>query len=693
MLVAESLLAPRDADSGRMVSDAPDLLAAGEPHRVLRAGNEEYWDAPLADILQFALANVAVIRDRGQFLSPSNPLLAAPETVPSGFDPALQEFGGPFGGRGVEAALADFDASFAAAMLWGRDERIQNNRFLSGGLAPGDTLGQQSAAFNARLDQPLPTGGLISVGHFWDYSLNNMMFRLYPSVYVGTLRTEFRQPLWAGAGYDFTEIAGPVWRLPQGAQVNQGVSIARLNTKVSVLEFEARVLALLRNVEEAWWDLALAYRAYASEAAARDMAEELWRQVQGRAAAGLEGTGAADEAQARENYLERCTLADEALATLYQREAQLRRLVGLPVNDGALIRPADELEVDAAAIDWHQLLAEALTSRVELRRQQSLIQGLCAQLRAAGKLAQPRLDFVSGYQLNGFGDDLIGDFGEPPFPNAYETLFDNRQTGWNLGFEFSMPLGFRASRATVRNLEIRLAKARAVLSAQELEISHELAHAIQQRDRWLAALRGGQLRLDAARQRVAAHEADYRAGRASVDLLLRAAVSQTQAELAVHRALAEYRKTLAEINFRAGRLLAQHNITLAEGVWQPNAYAAALKHNLERVRQPGSAAPPLPVGSHLPPQPDVEPAAPLEPVSKPTANKPVAEKPTDNQPSKAEPPTLDPREIESFLEDTQAWQSLPNFQPRSIEVTGSVVPMTIMRQSLSFNGASPGVAL
>jgi len=456
------------------------------------------------------------------------------------------------------------------------------------------------------------------------------------------------------------------------------VSIARLNTRISVLEFEGRVQALLRSVEEAWWDLALAYRAYDSECTARDMAWQLWQQVKGRLEAGLEGAGAADEAQARENFHERSTLADDALATLYQREAQLRRLVGLPVNDGGLIRPLEELETPGVSLDWHQLLAEALTNRVELRRQQSLIQGLCAQLRAAGNLAKPRLDFVSGYQLNGFGDDLLGDSGEPPYPSAYETLFDNRQTGWNLGFEFSMPLGFRASRATVRNLEIRLAKARAVLSAQELEISHELAHAFQQLDRWEAALRGHTLRLEAARQRAAAYEADYRAGRAHLDLLLRATVSQTQAELALQRAQAELRKAMAEINFRSGRLLARHNITLAEGIWQPRAHAAALERNLKRVRGDRNAASPSGRAARFDALP--EPQGPSAPPDDPLIDSSESS-PAESSPEESLPEELLPETMPLVPEDAATGRNSRIVPLTRAEVTFRILPMTIARHS------------
>lgn len=570
-----------------------DELTASPPHRINSSTPPEFWDCDLIDIQELVLKNVAIIRDRNQFLSPGNPLLSNPDAVASGFDPAIQELGGPNGGNGVDQAQADFDPFFVTRTLWGHNELLQNNRFLSGGLQPGMVLGEHSAAFTARVEKTLSTGGVFSVGQDWDYNQNNVPARLYPSVYTGRLFAEYRQPLLAGAWSDFTSVAGPLWRNPSGDSLNQGVVIARINTEMSMYDFENRVQAMLKGLEETWWDLALAYATYEAEIAARDNAHTTWQKVQNRFENGLEGVGAADEAQARENYYERCALTDDALSNVYLRESQLRRLVGLNVNDGRLIRPRTDLETHEKTPDWNQALAEALTQRVELRRQKANLRSLAAQHGAAHNLTRPRLDFISGYQLNGFGDDLI-DTGasNDPYPDAYSNQFSNQQTGWNLGFEFSMPIGFRAPLARKQNLELRLAKANAALAAQELEITHELAQSFLQADRWMAVTQSNVSRREAARQRTEALEAEYNAGRITADPLLRAQASLTSAEVNVRRSFAEYRKALTDLAYRRGAILDRHNVVLEESRRDPKAYAANLQKNLNRVIQNQSFTPP-----------------------------------------------------------------------------------------------------
>lgn len=573
---------------------AIEAIDSGEPRRVRHPQQEELWPVTRADVMRMALERVAIIRDRGSFLSPGNSLLNNPEGTPSAFDSAIAESGGNGGGRGVDAALSDFDTTFAAGNLWGRNELIQNNRFLSGGLPPGATLTDETSQFTSRLERYLDSGGRVALSHNWNYSLNNAPNRLFGSNYIGLLQAEYRQPLLAGFGSDFTDVSGPLGKGGRSGTVGQGVAIARINTNVSLTEFETRVQTLLKNVEDLYWDLVQSSRAYEIERASRDDARKLWEQTKGRVDAGLEKAGAADEAQAREYFYERSAAAEDALTNFYQAEGQLRRLIGLPVNDGKFLHPVEEPMSAEFSPDWRLSLAEALTRRRELRRQQLVIKSLNAQCAAAKSLVRPQMDFVSAYRLNGFGDDLFGGddaAGPGGLGSAYETLARRDQTGWNLGFEFSVPLGLRAANAQVRNLELRLAKARAALKAQETEISHELSNAFQNLDRWYSVAEMNHHRLEAAHQRVKTVEADYRAGRSQLDLLLRARLSEAQSEAARSRSLAEYNKAIAELHYRKATLLEHHNIELTEGSWNPAAYANALKQTWNGLGDDPNAAP------------------------------------------------------------------------------------------------------
>jgi outer membrane protein TolC len=510
----------------------------------------------LDDAVRTALANAAIVLDRDDFLSPANGLLANPGAVPSAYDVQLQQTSG----QGVEAALAAFDSQLAAGAQWGHNALVQGNSFLTGSVARSDLLATGSGSFFARLDKPLAGGGVASLIPNWNYALNNLPSQSFNSQFAGFLRGEFRQPLLAGRGRQFTDVAGP---LNYRGGSRRGLAIARIDEDVSIVEFDARVQRLLRQTEDLYWDLWLAYETYHSRAAARDSAYQLWQRVRGRAVAGLNGGEAADEAEAQENYHDRRNRAAAALADVLEAEARLRRLVGMPAGGGQVLAPADKPRLAPYRIDWDSALAGALASRSELRKQELWIRSLELQLIAAKSLALPQLDLVTGVQVNGLDDQLFGS-GTGPTSGGVQRLLDPEHLGWNAGLEFSMPLGFRQERARVRHYELQLAKARAAHAAQQSEIGHELAHALRELERWQASVEATSDRRQAAVRRLKAVEADYQAGRTPLDRLLRSQVALSEAEIAHVHSIAQYNKSLSEFFYRKGELLVQSDILLTD---------------------------------------------------------------------------------------------------------------------------------
>lgn len=549
-----------------------EVVFSLKPRTIRDRNKDEVWNLSLTEAIHTAITNNKLIRTRNAPQLNSN--------SPSIYDPALRETGFLFGNRGVEAALADFDATFSSSLGFGHNAQYANNKFLPNFVNSSDT-----SNFTSQVGKQFANGGSFAVNHNWNYLDTNSKSALFPNSYSGLLQAQYVQPLWAGAGVEYTRIAGPARPgLGSIVGVSQGVSIARINTDISVADFEASVIVMLRDVEDLYWDLYLAYRQYDADLANRDSSLRTWREVKARMEAGATGGSAGNEAQARENYFETRARVETALASVYIIENQLRRILGLPVNDSRIIRPADEpIEVEFI-VNWESSLLEALTRRVELRRQKWQIKSLELQRLAAENVTNPRLDLVSSYQVNGFGRSLASQqeadgVTAAGYNSAYSTLTRGDLTGWNLGLQFSMPIGFRQARAQLHNTELQLVKARALLSAQELDISHELAEAIQRID---AAYITAQTQLDrkiASARRVQTTQAEYEAGvkDATLDLVLRAQASNAVAEIAYFNALIAYNKAITEYHLRRGTLLEHDGIHLAEGEWTEAAQEEALR--------------------------------------------------------------------------------------------------------------------
>ena len=568
----------------------PDVVAVTRrPRKIGDRSKDALWDLPLAEVIHLALINNKILRVRSDFRTTGSQVLTNATLVPSVYDSAIQDSGVLFGGRGVEAALSAFDPILNTQMLWGSNSAIQNNAFLSGGLLKGSVLDQDTGAFTTGLSKNFAYGANLSIAHNVNYQFLNSPIQLFPSAYQGNVQLQYTQPLLAGSGTEYTRIAGPLNTSFNGITgVNQGVIISRINTDLAVSDFEMQVRNMLRDVEETYWDLYLAYRTYDSNVDARNSFLRSWKFAQANKGAGKFSD--LDELQARQAYFQGRATTEDSLQNLYNLETQLRRLCGLPSADGRVIRPVDDPSSGELVPDWNLCLAEALTRREELRRQKWNIKSLELQLTAAESLVRPQLNLISSYNVNGFGNNLFNIKGSPtPGPGGvdlqsfYQTLSAANQTGFTFGFQFNMPLGFRQALSQVRNYELRLAKAREALAQQELEICHELTTTFQNMAWRYQTAQSNFNRWQVAEAQVAGRENRYRTGVPLIDtsvLLQQLLTTRTDAstsQVAFYTSVIEYQKAITDLNYRKGTLLEMNNVHLAEGAWTPEAYDDAVR--------------------------------------------------------------------------------------------------------------------
>ena len=542
---------------------AEAVQATDAPRSLERRVDDDVREFSLDEAIRTALSSNKVVESSALGGVGATRVLAAPDGISSVYDSAIQETGVLFGRRGLEAALSDFDTRWNTSMNWGRDTRITHQ---TAPFAPSS----ESAAFRTGLDKALASGGSVGVFHSWDYLGNTFGSPLYNSSYTGTLGAQVRQPLLAGAGTSFTRVAGPV-RPGFGAiaGVSQGVVIARINQDITLADFEIAVRNGLRDIENSYWDLYLAYRIYDTTVATHQSAFQTWREARTKVEVGT--LKLADELQARDRFYETRSQLQLALNAVYNAEASLRRMIAMPMNDGTVLRPSTEPARAELKPDWETCINDGLTKRVELRRQKWQIRSLQLQLDAARSLVRPQLDAVGSYAVNGFGDQLISQNGS----SGYGSMTGEDLDSWSMGVEMSMPIGLRQSRSQARNYELQLAKANAVLSAQERSIAHDIAISIQDVAAAWAAAESNYNRVQAAEKRVELLQAEREVGTTTLDLVLRAQASLAEAEAAYYRQVINYNKAITSLNLATGNLLDSNGVQMAEGAWDAEAFGDA----------------------------------------------------------------------------------------------------------------------
>ena len=610
-----------------------DDWASLEPLNLTSTTETEYWDVELEEVVQLALSQSKILRDLG------GTILQSPSSVQTYWNAALQETDPQFG---IDAALSAFDAQFSSSIFGEKNDRAINNEFFGGGTR---TLNQDALVLQSQLTKRAITGSEFSFRHNVEYDANNAPSNLFASAWNVNFESEFRHPLLQGGGMQFNRIAGPS-RTPG---LYGGVLIARVNTDIELADFEMSVRDLVSNIENAYWDLYFSYRDLDAKIAARDAALDTWRRIHALYEAGRRGGEAEKEAQAREQFFRFQEEVQNALSGrlvdgtrtgngsgggtfrgnggVHVAERRLRRILGLPPTDGRLLRPSAEPITAPIQFDWSQVTSETLVRRTELRRQRFETRRRELEWIASKNHLLPRLDAIGRHRLRGFGDDLLDtDSNNPPFDNAYENLTGGNFQEWQLGFELTVPIGFRRAHSANRHAEMQLCRARAILREQERQVLHDVSDAVAEMQRAFVVSQTSFNRFDAAQQQLAAVKAAFDAEKAPLDLLLDAQRRLADAQSRYFRTLAEHAIAVKNVHFAKGTLLDYDGVFLSEGGWPVAAHRDAGRRESRRgkplpLNYASSKAPRISHGAY-----DQHPAKIL-PVELPISGQPIPEAP------------------------------------------------------------------
>ncbi len=560
------------------------------PPDVRNPGPVQYCDMSLLQVVQYAMAHARVMQDLG------GTLLRAPETVPTTYWMAIQETDPQYG---PEAALSAFDAQLASSVIFQKTQQEYNNQQ----IGTNGFFSQEYDNFDTHITKRAVTGDQFTLRHMVDFDNdNNIGNQIKGGTWDVTVEAEVRHPFLQGSGVDFNRIAGP------GARpgVFNGVLVARLRTDVSLTDFQIGLRDFVSNLENAYWDLYFAYRDLDTKIKARDEALDTWRNINALHQFNRRGGETDKEAQAREQYFQFEEDVQNALVGreldgtrtydgsapgtfrglpgVHTAERKLRLLMGLPPTDGRLIRPSDEPPVCNVTFDWAELSCQALSQREELRRQRWIVKSRELELAASQNFLRPNLDFVGRYGMRGFGRDLLDTNRAPGdnFSSAYRSLVDGDYPEWQAGLEFSMPIGFRDAHAGVRNAELRLTQARAILREQELQVLNNLTGAVDQVGRAFLVLQTSINRAVAARDQLKALRLAYEDDKAELFVVLDAHRRYAEAMSGYYQARVEYALAVRNVHFEKGSLLEYCDIALAEGPWPMKAYFDAAQR--ERLR-------------------------------------------------------------------------------------------------------------
>lgn len=373
-------------------------------------------------------------------------------------------------------------------------------------------------------------------------SVRNMfrpgVFALNPQV-TSTLEVELSQPLLRGADPDANYAP---------------IMIARINTERSFFQYKNAVQNLVSGVIEAYWQLVFARL----DVWVRDQQLKRGQFDKDRITKRVEREldNEAVLAQTEVAFLNFKSNYISAKATLLQREAALRNILGLPPEDGTEIVPTALLGTQEYQALWTDLLNLAETNRPDIIELKLVLEADEQLMTQNQNQSLPSLDAVALYRWNGLSGNM---------PNRADIASRFGQfTDWTLGVNFSVPLGLRQARANVRQSQLLIARDKANLKQGLHAVVHELATTLRTMDQNYELYTVFEKAATAAEFNLERQVKDFERGRSIYLNVLQALTDWGNAKSNEASTLAQYNISLAQLERATGTILESHGIRFVE---------------------------------------------------------------------------------------------------------------------------------
>jgi HAE1 family hydrophobic/amphiphilic exporter-1 len=496
------------------------------------------------------------------------------------------------------AAQGVYDPVATSRILYNKSIFPNVGRFTG---ANDDTINQDTTTYNFGASKQFERWGSSLIANFNNARQISNTSNLSTSYSPG-LQFQFNQPLFKNFEID---------------QARRNIKVAKKQLDLNDAQFRARVILIILQVEQAYWDLSLAIK---NEGVRRDsvkLAETFLdnnkRQVEVGTLAPIEVVSAATSLESRRQEV------FAAMNNVGIMENALKNLTADGSNDplwSSVIEPIDSFDSKQISPPLADAIKLAHENRPEIRQMDLSEEINKIDIDFARNQAKPQIDFIASYSTNGsagtpvlqnvpancanpipdpitgqpscpgvgltgvgntlapgvvftpfqaasqfnpISDTFVGGYG-----TALKNMFNNKYRSWSVGVQFNFPLRNRTAKA---QLGTALERKRLIdLQTRQLmqNIEVEVRNAVQ-------AVETAKMRIDAseaatryARQQLEGEEKKFAAGLQSTYFVLERQNQLSIAQISELQAKADYNKAIANLRRVMSTTLSDNSINVRE---------------------------------------------------------------------------------------------------------------------------------
>jgi HAE1 family hydrophobic/amphiphilic exporter-1 len=420
-------------------------------------------------------------------------------------------------------------------------------------------------------------------------------------------------PFYSSAqGVQFTQ---PLWRNRSIDRNRQQIRIQRKRLEQTDSDFRLRTIAIISQVQRAYWDLAFAIRNEQNQIANVNLARENFRRTEASVAAGasapLQRAEIETELSTRESSLlianQQVTFAENTLKNLLIKDP-------LSPDWSKALVPTDQPTFDETPVSLETALKEAHENRPEIRRLRLEEEVNDINLQYFRNQTKPRIDLVGTFQTNGLAgtvnpnaidteaSPLIG--GNPntnasafllqeintlraaqglplltppivqpsgsgvpsQFVGGYgrtlQNLFNFSTRQIVVGATIQIPLRNRTAQANLAFTKIQREQLAASTRSQEQAVEVEVRNAVQAVETSRRRVLAARAALRSAEEQLAGERRLYQVGRSTTFLLFQRENALVNAQNQELEAQTDYNKALADLQRATSTTLRSNNVLI-----------------------------------------------------------------------------------------------------------------------------------
>ncbi len=354
-----------------------------------------------------------------------------------------------------------------STLLSGFSSDAPANSFLSGGQ---ERVSDDQFGTALGVNQLLPWGANYSAS--WDNTraTTTNIFSSFNPVVRSSVNFSYVQPLLRNFKTDSARVQ---------------LHISGKNREISDVQLREAMVSTIRDVRNAYWDLAFTISFLEVQKQSLELAQESLRNNRTRVEVGTMAPIDIVEAEAEVARNEETVIVAEA--GIEQAEDQLRALIFDPDEPefwSIRLEPTDPPSLQMREIDIDAAVSNALEKRTDLRRARKSLEATDLNIGFFENQSLPQLNLEADYRLAGLGGtQLIRGDGFPGpivdetsrnFGSVLSDLLANDFPTWTLGVSLTYPLGTSPAQAGLERAKLQRSQTQLQIRSLELQAATQV---------------------------------------------------------------------------------------------------------------------------------------------------------------------------------------------------------------------------